>query len=68
MTLKILKTMNKFSFEITIEAVNSQDAEAKVAAAIILLRKLNTKEIRKLADIVQNDPIKTALAKKALGV
>lgn len=60
--------MNKFSFEISIEAENSKEAEAKVAAAIVLLRKLNTKEIKKLADIVQNDPIKTALAKKALGV
>jgi nicotinate-nucleotide pyrophosphorylase len=60
--------MSKYSFEIMIEAENSKEAEAKVAAAIVLLRKLNTKEIKKLADIVQNDPVKTALAKKALGV
>lgn len=60
--------MSKYSFDISIEAESQKEAEEKLMAAIVLLRKLKVKEIKKLADIVQNDPVKTAIAKKALGL
>lgn len=60
--------MKKFSYEITVEAAAEAEADSKMKALTTIAKKLNTKELVKLADIVQNDPIKTALAKKALGV
>jgi hypothetical protein len=33
-----------------------------------LMQKLKAREIAKLADVVKNDPIKTSIAKKALGL
>ena len=60
--------MNKFSFEVSIEAQTQGEAEVKLLAASILMQKLRAREIAKLADIVKNDPVKTALAKKALGM
>lgn len=60
--------MNKYSFEITIEAQGQADAEVKLQSATILMQKLKARELAKLADVVKNDPIKTAIAKRALGL
>lgn len=60
--------MNKYSFEVNIEAQTQGEAEVKLLAASILMQKLKAREIAKLADVVKNDPIKTSLAKKALGL
>ncbi|HJV19387.1 MAG TPA: hypothetical protein VJ552_05860 [Sediminibacterium sp.] len=60
--------MAKFQYEITIEAKEELHADAKMQALSILATKLSVKEICKLADVIQHDPIKTALAKKYLGV
>ncbi|MDI1355338.1 MAG: hypothetical protein PSX36_10490 [bacterium] len=60
--------MTKFSYDLTIEAATEAEADSKMSAIGTLLKKLTTKEFLKLADIVKNDPVKTALAKKALGV
>ena len=60
--------MNKYNFEITIEAATPQEAEAKLKAAATLMARLKANEITRLADVVKNDPGKTALAKKALGL
>lgn len=60
--------MKKFNYDISIEAASEAEADAKMKALSVLAKKLNTKELIKLADIVQNDPVKTAIAKKALGV
>lgn len=60
--------MKKYSYEITVEATTEAEADSKMKALTTIAKKLTTKELMKLADIVQNDPIKTALAKKALGV
>lgn len=60
--------MKKFSYDLTIEAATEAEADSKMSAIGNLLKKLTTKEFLKLADIVKNDPVKTALAKKALGV
>jgi hypothetical protein len=59
--------MSKNSFKITIEAPTEQEALQKLQAAVTLIEKLKTAEIRKLADIVKNDPVKTAFARQALG-
>lgn len=58
----------KFTFEVSIEAVTQQEAEVKLMAATTLMQKLRAREIAKLADVVKNDPVKTTLAKKALGL
>lgn len=60
--------MKKYSYDLTIEAATEAEADSKMSAASTLIKKLTTKELTKLADIVKNDPVKTALAKKALGV
>lgn len=60
--------MNKFSFEVTIEAESQGQAEVKLAAATTLMQKLKARELAKLADVVKNDPVKTSIAKKALGL
>ncbi len=60
--------MKKFNYDIIIEAPSEAEADTKMKALTILASKLSSKELEKLAWIVKNDPIKTALAKKALGV
>lgn len=60
--------MNKFSYDLEISATNEQEADTKMQALTILAAKLSARELAKLADIIKNDPIKTAMAKRALGV
>lgn len=60
--------MKKFSYDICIEAADESEAETKMKALSILASKLKTNELAKLAHIVKNDPAKTAIAKKYLGV
>jgi len=58
----------KFKYDVHIEAPNNKDAEAKLTAAATLMQKLNASELTRLAQVVANDPVKTAIAKKALGL
>lgn len=60
--------MSKYTYEINISASSEQEADTKMKALTVLASKLKSAELDKLADIVKNDPIKTAMAKKALGV
>lgn len=60
--------MPKFNYEIEVDSPNESDADSKMQSVTTLLGKLKTDELVKLAHIVKNDPVKTALAKKALGV
>ncbi len=60
--------MNKYQYDISIEAKSESEAEAKMNALTTLASKLSEKELTKLAHVIKNDPIKTALAKKYLGV
>lgn len=57
----------KFTYDISIEAKSQQEADEKVAALVILAAKLNEKQLAKMAHIIKNDPVKTALALKYLG-
>jgi hypothetical protein len=60
--------MNKFTFEVVIEAESQGQAEVKLTAATTLMQKLKAREIAKLAEVVKNDPVRTSIAKKALGL
>ena len=60
--------MSKYSYELHIAASNEQEAETKMRAVTVLASKLSAKELEKLAHIVKNDPVKMAIARKALGV
>ena len=51
-----------------IEANTESEADGKMTALTTIATKLSTKELSRLAHIVKNDPVKTAMAKKYLGV
>lgn len=60
--------MKSYTYKISVEEKSEQDADAKIEALTTLGKKLSVKELSKLAHIVKTDPVKTALAKKYLGV
>ena len=60
--------MKNYTYKISLEEKSEQDADAKIEALSILAKKLSVKELSKLAHVVKTDPVKTALAKKYLGV
>lgn len=60
--------MKKFNYEISIEAGSEDEAGQKMTALITLASGLKPQELTKLAHVIKNDPVKTALAKKYLGV
>jgi hypothetical protein len=60
--------MKSYSYKFAIEEKSEDDADAKIQALSTLAKKLSVKELSKLALIVKTDPVKTALAKKYLGV
>lgn len=60
--------MKKYHYDISIDAASQSEADSKMTALTALMRKLSATELTKLAHIVNNDPAKTALAKKYLGV
>jgi len=60
--------MPKHSYDIDITAQNESEANLKMKAIMVLLSRLSTKELEKLAHIIQNDPRTTALAKQFLGL
>jgi hypothetical protein len=60
--------MKKYSYDFSITAKEEKEADSKMKALQTLAQELNGKELSKLADIVKNDPVKTALAKSYLGL
>jgi hypothetical protein len=60
--------MQKFLYDLAVEAPSQDEAETKVKALSELASGLTTKELTKLAHIVKNDPVKTAMAKRYLKV
>jgi hypothetical protein len=60
--------MKSYTYKFTLEEKSEQDADAKIEALSTLAKKLSVKELSKLAHVVKTDPVKTALAKKYLGV
>ncbi len=59
--------MKKYQYTMTIEAKTEVEADARMKALTILTSRLSEKELSKLAHVIKNDPVKTALAKKYLG-
>ena len=60
--------MYRYSFDMTLSATSMEEANQKMQALATLARKLNATELSKLAEVVTNDPIKTKIAKRALGL
>lgn len=60
--------MAKFAYTIQIEASTEKEADTKMQALSTMASRLTARELDKLAWIIKNDPAKTAIAKKALGV
>jgi hypothetical protein len=57
-----------YHYEFSIEAATETEAENKMKALTVLAKHLKEKELGKLAHVIKNDPVKTALAKRYLGV
>lgn len=60
--------MKSYTYKITLEEKSEPDADVKMEALTTLAGKLTVKELSRLAHIIKTDPVKTALAKKYLGV
>lgn len=60
--------MANFTSDFTISAETRQEAETKLKSIQMIVSKLNTKELVRLAEVVEKEPMKMAMAKKALGV
>jgi hypothetical protein len=60
--------MKSYPYEINIEAATETEADTKMKALTVLLRKLKANELAKLAEVIEKNPVKTAMAKKALGL
>ena len=60
--------MEDFIYDFSIAATDKQEAATKMEAIQKIVSKLNTKELVRLAHVVEKEPIKLAMAKKALGV
>ena len=60
--------MKEYNYNIRIPAILEKEANEKIAALAVLASNLSAKELTRLAQIVKTDPVKTALAKKYLGV
>jgi hypothetical protein len=55
-------------YNMKIEAKTENEATEKMKALMVLASKLTAKELSGLAHTVKNDPVKTALAKKYMGL
>ncbi len=60
--------MQTFNYDMSIQAPSESEADTKMKALTLLASKLNSKELKKLAEVVENEPLKLALAKKAMGL
>ena len=60
--------MSNFSYDITLSAADRTEAQEKMKALTALAAKLSAKELKALANVVQNNPVQLAMAKKFLGL
>ena len=60
--------MQSFPYNLKIEAASEVEAEAKMNAITVVMKKLNTRELTKLAHVLQHDKALTLLAKAKLGL
>lgn len=57
--------MQKFEYDITVQAPNQGEADKKMKALVSILNKLNTEELIKVAEVVSN-PVQLAIIKSKL--
>lgn len=57
--------MQKFEYDITVQALNQREADQKMKALVNILNKLNTEELIKVAEVVSN-PVQLAIIKSKL--
>jgi hypothetical protein len=60
--------MKKYQYDIAISANTELEADSKMKSLIVLASKLSANELERLAHVVEHEPVKTAFAKKALGL
>jgi len=60
--------MKTYTYDLAISANSEAEADTKMEALSVLASKLTDTELAKLAYVVKNEPGKTALAKRALGL
>ena len=60
--------MKKFNCDFSVPANTQTEAEMKMDALTILASFLSAEELKKLAHVVKNEPIKTSMAKAYLGL
>lgn len=60
--------MNKYTYEFVVAAPTGNDANRKMQALQILASRLTVIELERLAQVVEKEPVKMAIAKKALGL
>ena len=60
--------MDTYQYDINIIAPTETEADSKMQAIVTIVSRLTVQELNRLAFIVEHDPVKTALAKRYLGV
>jgi len=60
--------MQKFTFDLTLQANSPKEAQDKAKALAVLAQKLSAKHLTGLAHVVANDPAKTKLGIQYLGL
>lgn len=60
--------MKKYKYEIELTESNEAAADSKMQSLTVLGARLTDKELKRLEQVVLNEPLKLAMAKKALGV
>jgi hypothetical protein len=56
----------KYHYDLDIEAATEEEADIKMEAITVLLKKLKANELAKLSHVLLHDPVKTLMAKNAL--
>ena len=57
--------MPAFEYEINVSAASQKEADEKMKALVTILKKLNTEELKKIAEVVSN-PVQLAFVKSKL--
>lgn len=60
--------MKKFTSDFSVPAETMEEARSKMEALKTLASLLTEEELKKLAHVVKNDPVKTSLAKNYIGI
>ncbi len=58
----------QYNFDVSISAPSQGEAAEKLKYAMVFIKKFTTTELKRFAEVVEKEPAKTALAKKALGL